>query len=180
MWYSGKALPKLDTIAKICYCSEISLLYFLQLSTKNLTVININSSKLPPPHCRERALPKTFDTDRVHKALLRVILDYEKSPLTMNEVAKQIGYDRRVIFSYFPKLCHDIAEKHRCYRKAIRLVKIEAYSQEVKQIAFQLHQKGEYPSECRIAEQMSKPGAFRYKKVRLALRKARQDLGLEL
>ncbi|MBE9052414.1 hypothetical protein IQ243_18675 [Nostocales cyanobacterium LEGE 11386] len=78
-------------------------------------------------------------------------------------------YDRRTIFRHFPDLCRAIAAKSCTYKKALHCKKIEQSCQEVQQIAFQLYNKGIYPSEARVAELITMPGYLRYKQVRAVL-----------
>ena len=61
-------------------------------------------------------------------------------------------------------------------------MELEAVAQcceEVRQATLNLHSQGEYPTEARVSQLISKPGYFRYKKVRAALSEARHELGLE-
>ena len=55
---------------------------------------------------------------------------------------------------------------------------IEECCQEVRLVAFELHNQGKYPTESAVSELVSKPGYFRHKKVRLALREANRELEL--
>lgn len=64
------------------------------------------------------------------------------TPLTVKQIAKQLGYDRRTISRHFPELCHAISTKSQSYRKASRLRKIEQSCEEVQQIVLELRNKG--------------------------------------
>lgn len=87
----------------------------------------------------------------------------------MKEVAEQIGFDRRTISKHYPELCKAISAKYYRYQDRVRAKKIEQCCQEVRQAVFTLIQKGEYPSEARVSQLISRPGYFRYKKVRMVL-----------
>ncbi|MHC5730467.1 MAG: hypothetical protein ACYTXY_41445 [Nostoc sp.] len=64
--------------------------------------------------------------------------------------------------------------------KESRIKRIEHCCEEVKQAVKQVHTEGIYPSEAAISRLLAKPGCFRYKEVRAALRVAPREIGLEL
>ncbi|MCL6754432.1 hypothetical protein KBT16_27020 [Nostoc sp. CCCryo 231-06] len=64
--------------------------------------------------------------------------------------------------------------------KESRIKRIEQCCEEVKQAVTQFHTEGIYPSEAAISRLLAKPGCFRDKEVRAALRAARREIGLEL
>ncbi|BAY33523.1 TetR family transcriptional regulator [Nostoc carneum NIES-2107] len=177
MWQTGKALPVLDILLKICYRLEISLLDLLkpeQLAAKSFTKISHKTIRRSPTL---RASPKLFDANQVQDALLAILASDKEPPLTMEEVATGLGYDRRTIFRHFPDLCRAISAKYRSYGKACHTEKIQQSCREVKQIVLKLHHQGEYPSEARVSEIMTNPGYLRYKQVRAALNETRHEIG---
>ena len=179
MWQQRKALPQLDTCLKICYSLEISLLEFLnpeQLGDRSFSIFL--QKGLRAPHT-PRASPKTFNSNQVRDALLIFLENDQEPPLTMKEVAKRLGYDRRTIFSHFPDLCHAISAKCRNYGKACYIKKIEQSCEEVQQIVLKLHNQAEYPTEARVSELMTNPGYLRSKQVRVALNETRRKLSVQ-
>ncbi|MBW4562046.1 MAG: hypothetical protein KME32_13000 [Mojavia pulchra JT2-VF2] len=91
MWQTGKALPVLDILLKICYCLEISLLDLLkpeQLATKSFTKISHKTIRRSPTL---RASPKLFEANQVQDALLAILGSDNEPPLTMKEVATCLG-----------------------------------------------------------------------------------------
>ncbi|MEH1924319.1 hypothetical protein [Nostoc sp.] len=58
--------------------------------------------------------------------------------------------------------------------KESRLKRIDQCCEEVKLAVRQVHTEGIYPSEAAISKLLAKPGYFRDKKVRAALRAARK------
>ncbi|WP_445633956.1 Helix-turn-helix domain-containing protein [Nostoc sp. DSM 114161] len=176
MWQTGKALPVLDMLLKICYRLEISLLDLLkpeQLAAKSFTKISHKTIRRSPTR---RASPKLFDANQVQEALLTILASDNKPPLTMEEVATSLGCNRRTIFRHFPDLCRAISAKYRSYGKACHTEKIQQSCREVKQIVLKLHNQGEYPSEARVSEIMTHPGYLRYKQVRAALNETRREI----
>ncbi|BAY10850.1 TniQ family protein [Calothrix sp. NIES-2098] len=175
MWQSTETLPELNILLKICYELDISLVEFLSpkiLIAKSLTKI----SQKYPQLCRTpRVSPKSFNQNLVRDALLAILGSDEEPPLTMQEVAKRLGYDRRTISRHFPDLCCAISAKRLDYNKACRLRSIEKFCNEVKQIVLDLKSQGVYPTEARVCELMANPGCFRYKQVRAAFHNAQGE-----
>jgi hypothetical protein len=63
--------------------------------------------------------------------------------------------------------------------KESRVTRIEQCCEEVKQAVQEFHSEGIYPSEAAISQLLAKPGCFRDKEVRIALKAARREIGLE-
>ena len=63
--------------------------------------------------------------------------------------------------------------------KESRIKRIEQCCEEVKQAVRQFHTEGIYPSEAAISKLLAKPGCFRDKQVRAALKAARKEICLE-
>ncbi len=157
---------------------EISLLDLLkpeQLAAKYCTKISHKTIQRSPTL---RASPKVFDADQVQEALLAILANDKEPPLTMDEVATSLGYNRRTIFRNFPDLCRAVSAKYRIYAKVCHTKKIQQSCIEVKQIVINLHNQGEYPSEARVSKIMTHPGYLRYKQVRTALNETRREIGV--
>ncbi|MBD1897924.1 helix-turn-helix domain-containing protein [Coleofasciculus sp. FACHB-129] len=176
MWHTGKALPQLDVLLKICYWLEISLLDFLIPEKLAAKPLKISLQKSSERAHNKRVSPKPFDSDTVEEALQAMLASDEKPPLTMKEAAERLNHDRRTISRHFPNLCHAIAAKSRRYRKAAHEKKIEQSCEEVRQIALKLHNENVYPSEGRVSQLMTKPGDLRNKKVRATLQELQSEL----
>ena len=177
MWEKGKSLPSLKFILNICYCLDISLLNFLKLEQKAFESLTAASKRVPDVVTATRVSPKNFNAHKIEKALKAIINSQDTSPPTMKEVAEKLGFDIRVISGHFPELCKTISNRYRRDRNRVRAVRIEECCQEVRQAVSTLIQKGEYPSEARVSQLISQPGYFRYKKVRMALKEAKSNIG---
>lgn len=177
MWHTGKVLPQLDVLLKICYLLEISLLDFVQ-NDISVKPCEVSTQKPLTQHRTKRASSRSFDSNKVQEALLAVLVSNEEPPPTMKEVAQRLEHDRRTILRHFPHLCHAISAKYLSHSEASRLNKIEQYCQEVRQATLHLHRSGKYPTEARVSELLTKPGCLRYKQVRAALHQVKRELGL--
>jgi|SRR5919199_3580507 transcriptional regulator with XRE-family HTH domain len=178
MWHTGKALPQLDALLKICYMFQISVLDLLTQQNITPKPYKVNTQKPPTQHRPTRASSKSFNSNNVQEILLAMLVSNEEPPPTMKEVAQRLKNDKRTISKHFPELCRAISAKHLSYIKAARLKRIEQYCQEVRQAALQLHKQGEYPTEARVSQLLIKPGCLRYKEVRAALHEAQRQFDL--
>jgi len=176
LWCKGKNSPSLKALTNICYFLGVSILSFLTEEPNNLCI----SKKLLTTEVKSKSRKKSkpFNSEKV-KSDLEALLTNDESPvLSMEEVARRLGIDRRTIYKYFPDLCRAISARYISYQKDYHKKTLEECCQEVQPVALKLHNQGKYPSESAVSKLVSKPGYFRYKKVRLALKEANRELGL--
>ncbi len=175
-WRSGKALPQLSVLLKICRALDISLIKFLldPASLDDIKPLTIYSLNAQPGFQRLK-----HQLETVHlQQLLRVALN-EEPPPTMKAVAQRLGYSARSIRRHFPKLCSAISSRYLNHRDKIRIAKVEQCCQEVRQVAIMLYSQGMEPSRSCVTQHLRKPAYFRDPIVTAALSAVRQELGLE-
>ncbi|MEA5603259.1 TniQ family protein [Nostoc sp. UHCC 0252] len=179
MWQMGKVLPELNVILKICFTLQVSVLDFLtqEIKKDNSSQFSAMPQKQVVDSSRKK-LEVKFDSDRTQR-LLENVLQANEQPLPMTAVAKRLGYPKRVLYRHFPELCRAISAEYVKYMKESRVKRIEQCCEEVKQAVRQFHAEGIYPSEAAISKLLAKPGCFRDKQVRAALRAARKEICLE-
>jgi transcriptional regulator with XRE-family HTH domain len=178
LWCQGNNRPTFTKLVEICFCLGVSLSDFLMvdISLKRHQKVQLPPTKHQPT---SRADAKPLDLQSI-KFYLKEILDSDKQPYpSLEQVARTLGRDRRTIAKHLPELCHAIATRYLNQRQAIKLGAIADCCREVRQAVVELHTKGVYPSEARIAELLTRPGFLRYTEVREAFRAARQEVGLE-
>ena len=95
---------------------------------------------------------------------------------SVTEIAKELGYDRRVITRKFPKICSKISQKYIANKKQNSQKMIQAYCVKVESVARKLYAQGIYPSEVVVSKHLDRPGYFRYKKVRNVLKSFQDSL----
>lgn len=171
MWSKGKSIPQIDTLLGICYRLNISILDFLAIDQS----LSINDQQV----CQNRMQPQNFerttksktqiDSEFLEKYLQDILIDRAISP-SVTEIADRLGYDRRVLTRKFPQLCQKISQKYLANKQQNSQQKIKFYCLEVKAIAKKLYLQGIYPSEVAVSKHLDKPGYFRYKEVRNALK----------
>ncbi|MDJ0536615.1 MAG: TniQ family protein [Xenococcaceae cyanobacterium MO_207.B15] len=175
-WTNGKVIPEFTVSLKISYLMGVSLFDFL--SGAEFQCLNYRYRNSPIKHKKSNNNNKIIDLELAEQKLLKILSDSPENPCSMSEVAKQIGCHRRTLTRRFPKLTHQISARYQQYKQETHARKIKEYCQEVEKAVMELNQKGIYPSEVNVSKLISKPGSFREKEVRDALRKARQKLGM--
>lgn len=180
MWQKSDVLPQLDILLKICYQLELSLCDFLNTKAIANSVNNITSSTQNRSVIDfKKPQSKPFDLLQIQQQLEEILKGSIMPPPPMTEVAKLIGYDKRVIHRHFPVLCRSISAKYLAYKKDSRFQRIQSNCKEVREIVKKLYAEGFYPTEALVGKFLKQPGAFRDKDVRLALREARREIRLE-
>jgi hypothetical protein len=104
----------------------------------------------------------------------------EEPPASLLEISKRFGYKGSAfLYSLFPELCYQISTRHEAYQETCTLKNREKRCQEVRQIAFQLHEQGIEPNTSNVAKLLTKPGGIRRRDVQITLREVRRELGYE-
>lgn len=176
LWHEGKNQPQLEALLKICYCLDVPILEFLleEPAKDNRGILHLPSPSLT----NSRAEARKIDLEQLEQKLNVLLLNSDYPPPSMEEAARQLGYDCRTIFRHFPELCNSISARYLSYRKEAKSRAIEQCCYEVKQAVAELRNQGLTPSEGRVAELITRPGYLRYEAVRKALRQARLEIEL--
>ncbi|XGV96568.1 MAG: TniQ family protein [Leptolyngbya sp. BL-A-14] len=175
LWHEGKNQPHLEALLKVCYCLDISILEFL-LEEPAKDNRAVRPQVLNAANARAEA--REINLNQLEQELKALLLKNEYPPPSMEEAARQLGYDCRTIFRHFSDLCNAISDRYLSYRRETKLRVIEQCRNEVKQAVAELCTQGLTPSEGRVAKLMTRPGYLRYESVRTALRQARLEAGL--
>ena len=122
---------------------------------------------------------KVRDLTSVEKSLKLILSKSQEKPLSLTAVAKRLGFNRRTLTRRFPELCQAISNQYIEYKKNCRLETIKKCIHEIEEAVVELNRQNIYPSESNVSKLISKPGYFREKEVRIALKKARQKLGIK-
>ena len=175
-WYQGKSFPTLEALLNISWVLNISVLELLTHKIEFTSLGEINRCTPSNQKNAKRLSPKNFDSKTVQKALVEVLNQSNSEIPTIKEIAKKLGYERRLITKHFPKLCHAIVTKRRNLEKANHEIILQDCCEEVQKAVTTLYNQGEYPTEARVSQMISRPGFLRYKRVRDRLITAREQL----
>ncbi len=112
-WRSGRALPVLNLLLRVCYRLSISLLDFL---TGNVTISPQFVLKELPLCQQYSKTNRPFDLIQI-KQLLETALS-EFPPKSLRQVALAIKYDRTDLYRHLPNLCRQINLRYKLYKKS--------------------------------------------------------------
>lgn len=180
LWMSGKVLPQLDALLKICHCLELSVSDFLTetgVSLGNNGAVRISHDSAIS-HSR-RSASKAFDASKIHSLLKEFLDDDTYATWSMQRIAKQLNYDANFLRRHFPELCRNISARYLEYCKSERIRKVNQKCLEVQEIAIKLHNEGEEPTRSSISQYLGKPAYFRENEVCVALENVRHQLGFD-
>jgi hypothetical protein len=75
----------------------------------------------------------------------------------MREVARRLDYDPSFLAQHFSKRCGEISRRYLRHLGVKREERLERIHEEIRQATYQVHDRGEYPSEKRITPLLTKP-----------------------
>jgi transcriptional regulator with XRE-family HTH domain len=174
MWREGEAIPQIQLLLKICFGLNISLLDFLtgKEPADPPRVSALFGSVLPPDR---QGSCRSLNLKELEERLDLILNGASVNPLPMTEVARVLGYNKRVIHRHFPEKCRAISARYLADKRAKRLQKIREACGEVRRAVRQLREMGIYPTENRVAEYLKSPGIFRDREVREAFSRTRDS-----
>ncbi len=173
LWCSGEVIPSLESSLSICGHFDLTLVQFFtgemreRTSVKNWQITQRNSSST--------ASNQPFDLEVARLFLEQVVSQEILPPLSVVEVSRKLGCNRRILYKYFPDLCSAIASVYKNHLQQSCEENLATCCHQVQQIVVQLHREGHYPSESRVAQLMDKPNFMRYEQVRSVLKSARKN-----
>ncbi|MFV1008046.1 TniQ family protein [Bacillus cereus] len=162
-WCNGKVLPPLSRVLEICYLSNISPVnFYIEDISVNKEQIAFNAGAYSKD-TKKREIK--FDYD-IALSILQKYAHHSHSTVSMNVLAKQLGYSKRTLYKHFPNLCKVISAKN---ADIIKEKTNQVYINNclvIDQHVESLMQQGVYPSRRRIEEMANKPGLLKNKKLR--------------
>ena len=174
LWYHGKNLPSLESSLNICHHFDISLVDFFTGEIRDRP--KLGSRRMPAQRTEPATSDRAFRPEVARLFLEQVLSQQISQPPSVTEIARRLGCNRRMLYKHFPDLCSSISNIYKNYLKQTYEENLAYYSQQVQHIVVALYTEGKYPSESRVAAQMTKPGFLRYKEVRSALHLAKTTL----
>lgn len=162
-WRSGKQVPQLESLMRLCYCCEVSLfdLFTSQSGALDLSKIRIGSLPTIPNPTGHRRRPTYFDTTRIRQDLETILAQKETPPPSLRTVAKHLNYSPRELREHFPGLCRAISNRRKYYFRSRREQRLHLWEKEVQQAVLEIHSQGSYPSSRRVGALLSDPDAMR-------------------
>lgn len=144
VWFDGKHRPSLESLLKICYCTNLLL---VDLVSGKYEGVKYSSRIISGDKRQIRATRKHFDSQYILNMLLGYLNDRS---LSMREVARRLGSDQRVLYKHFPDVCKAIAHEHKLWIQNKQEIRIDASCKMVKEATISLLDQGIYPSRRKV------------------------------
>ncbi len=157
--------PSLAFLLQLCYQFRLSLLQFL-LGVKQIVP---GESPVAQEQARKRDVRRPFDREKAQRALEDALADRQSAPLSMREVAQQLGLPVRTIETHFPVACREISRRYAAYRKQQGQLRKTRLRQRITEAARIVLVRGEKLTYQRVGSVIGEPGCFREYEARLVL-----------
>jgi len=177
-WRTGKSLPRLHNLLRICYTLDQSLLGFIGGQKPTAVVQIVRSapelfpSEVNPP--RRQPPYKSADFERALQNALE-----ESPPVSVCQIFSRLGRKKNgKMWKRFPELITAVSTRYAEFRASDMAKRKDEAIAEVRRVAREMHDAG-LPLRCRdIAARLTKSGLSR-PEGRTALREIKEELGLE-
>lgn len=171
-WCNGKVLPPLSRVLEICYLFNISPVnFYIEDISVNKEQIDFNTG-VYAKGTKKREIKFDYDTAL---SILQKYAHHSDSTVSMNVLAKQLGYSKRTLYKHFPNLCKVISAKNAGDIKEKATQVYVSNCLVIDQHVESLMQQGVYPSRRRIEEMANKPGLLKDKKLRDYFKESIED-----
>lgn len=162
-WCNGKVLPPLSRVLEICYLFNISpVSFYIEDIGVNKEQIAFNAGAYSKD-TKKREIKFDYDTAL---SILQKYAHHSDTNISMNVLAKQLGYSKRTLYKHFPNLCKAISAKNTSVIKEKTTQVYVGNCLVIDQHVESLIQQGVYPSRRRVEEMANKPGLLKEKKLR--------------
>jgi AraC-like DNA-binding protein len=108
---------------------------------------------------------------------LQEVLANEEEASSVDELARQMGYNHHILWANFPGLCNQVKERGSAARRKQHNERMATLCNEIRQAVFLLHSQGVYPSARQVFQRLSNIHAIRTKEGHEAWRQALEELG---
>ncbi|PEX11646.1 hypothetical protein CN451_08225 [Priestia megaterium] len=162
-WIRGERLPDLNRLLSICYQLNLSIKQLL-LEPRNFKkeeMINYNKPVIAISEQRKR---RDIDVEKFKKRLMDFLTS--RNPISLSQVAKEMGYDRKVLYKHFPEECKKIVERFNRSCNSQAELRQDKISLQVKEAISKLKGEGIYPSRRKVEELLGKPGLLREQRIK--------------
>jgi len=117
-----------------------------------------------------------FNYEQIQRRLQEA-LENDGEVASVEEIARQMGCKRQLLWTNFPDLCNQLSACRFVTRKKQHNERIVVICEEIHSVAIQLYSQGIYPSARQISKQLSDPHAIRTKEGHETWRQVLNKLG---
>ncbi len=167
--------PALETILKFCYMCRVTPLQVMngQLDPLQLIVQRGTDLRSPLPSRQNQRI----DRERCRMAL-QAALESKNEPITLTQVAQQVGYVDRQLVYHFPDECKLVVERAEEFRKQRKERSLAQKREIIQQAVIDLHMRGIYPSLHKVQSFLPR-GSMKLPEAREAWHDALREQGYE-
>ena len=179
-WRSGKQIPQMESLLRLCYCCGVSLydVFALQSGTLNLGKLKIRSLPDIPNPTRNRRHRIPMNLVYIRQSLESVLAQEEQPPPSMRTVAKRLNHSPRELREHFPELNRAICGRRKDYYKVHHEQRILQLKDEIRQAILKIHSQGLHPSSNKVGRLLKSPSVMRDRIVARFWRKMLEELRL--
>jgi DNA-binding phage protein len=165
-WYSGKNVPPLEDVLRICnkfgvsliefYSNKLSFEKFPVIPAKRKGKVNINFT-----------LKTLYEIGRNVKVFVK---SQKTQSVTVTAMAKKLACNKKTLYKHFNKHCRAQATRSTQHRRDLHEVKFVKRQLEVESAFLNVIKRGHIPSLHSVSGSLGKPGIMRDPAVRLKLK----------
>lgn len=160
VWRQGKNRPSLDGLLKISYLTDIKVIDLFSGKKPNFNIKGIplgDKVEIKPDKISRRKL----NPGEIRNSL--TVYKNDKVPVSVSEIARSLGLDKKVLYHHFPEDCQALAARYHAEtmrNKQKRLIEMESL---IKEAVKHLISQGIYPSRRKVEEYTGRDGLLREK-----------------
>lgn len=176
-WITGKIMPSLESLLKLCYVLDLSPLQLMTNSSSILEEATMakRASRLPRPR-----IPAHLPQEQVNTLeFIQAVLEGREAPHSVHQIERRFGLGKNTLKYRYPHDATLVAVHYQAYRTEQARKRLEKINVEVRTATFSLHAQGIFPSQIRISSMLTDPNWMMMPETRAAWHAARHELGLE-
>ncbi len=173
-WVRGEKVPQMGLLLQLCYRLGLSVSEVLFHDPTTLQP-RLRESILPQRLWKHRS-GAPIDRDHIRQELEKVQVSNQHPPLSLAEVARQLGYQESVLYQCHQGACYAIAARYKAYRSQRKEARMQGYREEIRQVARFLQTQGISLTQKHIAPYLVQPAMLRNPKIRELLRDVCREL----
>lgn len=179
-WITGKVMPSLENLLKLCYVLDLSPLQLMTNSSSTLeeALMAKSASRLPRPRIPTHLPQEQEEANNLE--FIQAVLEGREAPHSVRQIERRFGLGKCILRSRYPHESPLVTAQYRAYRNEQARKRMEKINDEVRTATFSLHAQGIFPSQVRVSSMLTDPNWMIMPETRAALHAARHELGQEL
>lgn len=163
-WVRSEKVPQMGMLLQLCYRLGLSVSEMLFHDPTTLQPC-LRESILPQRLWKHRS-GTPIDRDHIRQELEKVQTSDQHPPLSLAEVARQLGYQESVLYQCHQGACYAIAARYKAYRNLRTEARMQGHREEIRQIALQLRREGVTLTRKHITPHLTPPAIMRNPEIR--------------